>query len=560
MQNVELAFLLKRFAHVNNNLRLSIVLIICFVVVLQPIHVIQYSQATPLSNISSVCKCVVFRMDDIQDYWIRSGQISPMDVFISKHQPLSLGLIMNAIGNDIRVVDKIQNGSSMGLFELGIHGWNHTDYTKLSEEVQKSSLQQANEKMKWLFGNTSDVFIPPEDSFDNSTLDAMSQLGFKILSSGIAKYAPDSIKNIFVDNAKAHDGAQNHKIFQLPGMAYFQYIKDNKMFKRSLHDILENVTSSIDKYGYGVIVLHPQNFMKLDANGNLTDTLDQNEIKDLSNLIDSILSRNIKIVSFSEITGTKPKIYPYSSDSILGKSDNLLLRTPDPIPLNGLGDPQYSISQIYNMYGKYIYEKALELGISPSSAAAVVFVESGGLAFEPNGKMIIRFEACSFYNIWGIDHKKEFSDHFQCNVPNDKFRLSPTDAFHDYHGDQYKEWQVFEFARSLNGEAAMKSISMGLSQVMGFNYYKIGYGSVTEMFNKMSSSIKAQLDAFFLALTYKDNAKARGLSCLDSLKTNNYVGFAGCYNASGQDKQYGSSLQSAADIYKDITKGRRYAT
>jgi peptidoglycan/xylan/chitin deacetylase (PgdA/CDA1 family) len=545
MQNFP--FLLKRFTYVNNRL-LFVALLISFVIILQVIPLIQYSYATPLSNMSGSCKCVVFRMDDIQDYWIRQGQIRPMDVFISKHQPLSLGLIMNAIGNDIRVMDEIQNGSRMGLFELAISGWNHTDYTKLSKEAQKSSLQQANEKMKGLFGNTSDIFLPPYDSFDNSTLDAMRQLSFKILSSDISKYAPDNIKNIFVDNAKAHDGNQNQKIFQVPVMAYFQYFKGNKWFKNSLDDILQSVTNSIDKYGYGVIALHPQNFMKLDANGNLTNTIDENEIKDLSNLIDSILSRNIKIVSFSQLVGIKPKTY----------TESLLLSAPDPIPLNGLGEPQYSIAKIYNMYGKYIYEKALELGISPSSAAAAVFVESHGLAFGPNGKMIIRFEACSFYNIWGINHKNEFSDHFQCNVPNDRFRLSPTDTFHNYHGDQYKEWQVFEFARSLDEEAAMKSISMGLSQVMGFNYYKIGYGSVADMFSKMSNSVKAQIDGFFSALSYKDTTKG-GLSCLDSLKTNNYVSFAGCYNANGQDKQYGSSIQSASNIYKDITKGRRYA-
>jgi hypothetical protein len=116
--------------------------------------------------------------------------------------------------------------------------------------------------------------------------------------------------------------------------------------------------------------------------------------------------------------GIKPKIYPYSSDS-------LLLRAPDPIPLSGLGDLQYSISKIYNIYGKYIYEKASELGISPSTAAAALFVESRGLAFGPDGRMNIRFEACTFYNLWGINHEKEFSNHFQCNIPNDKFRLSP---------------------------------------------------------------------------------------------------------------------------------------
>src|ERR671932_1422395 len=114
MQNLRI---LKGFTHVDHNL-LFVTLTISFVVILQVISVIPYSQATPISNMSGSCKCVVFRMDDIQDYWIRPGQISPMDVFILKHQPLSLGLIMDSIGNDIRVVDKIQNGSRMGLFEL----------------------------------------------------------------------------------------------------------------------------------------------------------------------------------------------------------------------------------------------------------------------------------------------------------------------------------------------------------------------------------------------------------------------------------------------------------
>jgi hypothetical protein len=210
------------------------------------------------------------------------------------------------------------------------------------------------------------------------------------------------------------------------------------------------------------------------------------------------------------------------------------------------------------MYGKYIYQKASELGISPATSSAVLFVESRGSPFAPDGRMKIRFEACAFYNLWGKDHKNEFSDHFQCNVPNDKFRLSSAEAFSDYHGDHYKEWKVFDFARTLNEEAAMKSISMGLSQIMGFNYYKIGYKSVSEMFDIMSHSTKSQLDAFFLALSYKDYSKA-GVSCLESLKTNNYVGFARCYNASGHDDQYASSLQLAANIYKEVTAGRRYA-
>ena len=70
------------------------------------------------SNSTKPCNCVIFRMDDIQDYWIEQGQIAPMDLFLSKNQSLSLGLIMNGLGNDSKIIDKVKEGFNKGLFEL----------------------------------------------------------------------------------------------------------------------------------------------------------------------------------------------------------------------------------------------------------------------------------------------------------------------------------------------------------------------------------------------------------------------------------------------------------
>ena len=41
--------------------------------------------------------------------------------------------------------------------------------------------------------------------------------------------------------------------------------------------------------------------MKIDANGDPTEAVDENQINDLSHLIDLILSNNIHIGSFSEL-------------------------------------------------------------------------------------------------------------------------------------------------------------------------------------------------------------------------------------------------------------------
>ena len=67
-----------------------------------------YDNGTP-------CNCVVFRMDDIQDNWIRAAQITGMNLFLSKHVPLSLAIIMGSIGNDSQVVNKIREGLKKAL-------------------------------------------------------------------------------------------------------------------------------------------------------------------------------------------------------------------------------------------------------------------------------------------------------------------------------------------------------------------------------------------------------------------------------------------------------------
>jgi hypothetical protein len=138
----------------------------------------------------------------------------------------------------------------------------------------------------------------------------------------------------------------------------------------------------------------------------------------------------------------------------------------------------------------------------------------------------------------------------------DKFRSSPSESFVEYHGNHTKEWMAFQIARSLNEDASLKSISMGLGQIMGFNYNLIGYSSANAMFNNMSNDIKSQLDGFSLILI-NANTNTR-TPCIDNLKTEDYIRFANCYNASGQDKQYGTRLKEAADTYKELTSGRQF--
>ena len=259
-------------------------------------------------NNNTRCKCVVFRMDDIQDYWIENGQLTPMNLFISKNQSLSLGLIMNYLGNDSKIIDKVREGNQKGLFELALHGWNHVNYTKLSEQEQKDTLLKANAKMQKLFGYKSDIFITPLDTFNNNTLKAMGQLGLRIISAGPhVENVLNQNKSVFNANGQINNNETNQVVYHLPSTITFKdFQKNGTWIKIPLEQILSTVDNNIAKYGYAVIVIHPQDFVKVSNNGKFVNLVDINELKELSQLIDSILSKNIHITSFSKIVGIRP--------------------------------------------------------------------------------------------------------------------------------------------------------------------------------------------------------------------------------------------------------------
>lgn len=271
-----------------------------------------YSFIPTLEEISSTneinfCKCVIFRLDDIQDYWINSGQIFVMNLFLSKNQSLSLGLIMNELGDDPKIINKINEGVNKGIFELGLHGWNHIDYTKLNKKEQKNSLTLANQKMERLFGKKSEIFIPPKNLFNDATVKAMDRINLNILSSSIdVEYNYNKGQSIFTTMEKEPDKEKN-EIFHLPSTSSFKDEIDNKWIKSSITNIIENTTHNIDKYGYAVIVIHPQDFVKI-VNGIFVNEMDYDEIQDLSNLINFLLAKNISITSFSKLVGINPKL------------------------------------------------------------------------------------------------------------------------------------------------------------------------------------------------------------------------------------------------------------
>lgn len=198
---------------------------------------------------------------------------------------------------------------------------------------------------------------------------------------------------------------------------------------------------------------------------------------------------------------------------------------------------------------------AERLQIDPAVAVAVLMAESGGKGFGADGRMIIRFENHVFYQEWGKAHPEQFARHFQFDPQSPWvgerhfWRAVSTSPWRTFHGNQHAEWEVFNFARGLDQEAALRSISMGAPQIMGFNHRLLGYGTVQEMFQAFQSSEQSQIEGLFRFI--------EGKNLVAPLRAGDYLTFARSYNGPRQAQQYASMIERYVDAFNQSSGAQR---
>jgi len=270
-------------------------------------HYPNFGKRSPIN--SKTFNYVVFRLDDIPydsaiyDEARINVDLAVMDVFSKRNQNLTLGLVVRYLELHPKLLVSIVQGYSKGLFELALHGWGHDDYSKLTMMDQERSLLSAKTKLDRLFGNSSKIFIPPYNKFNRFTIDAMKKLGIKIISSSV--YSDYHL--FFMANHPKNIRRDNH-IYHLPEMVSFEAFKGKTPIRIPLGQIVSNVERHISKYGYAIITIHPQSFVKFTESKSTSlslkeSILDVDQINQLDSLIQMILDKNIRITKFSNLVG-----------------------------------------------------------------------------------------------------------------------------------------------------------------------------------------------------------------------------------------------------------------
>ena len=177
---------------------------------------------------------------------------------------------------------------------------------------------------------------------------------------------------------------------------------------------------------------------------------------------------------------------------------------------------------------------ACQFKFEPAALASFIEVESGGKGFdEKTGKILIQFEP-----IW----MKRLAPY----TPSGAWSVNKVDV-------QSKEWIAFNDAFPKNPNKAMEATSIGLGQIMGFHYKRLGFATVGAMWDDAKKGLENQIEqiAKFILTDKK---------LLFALKTGDWNTVASIYNGASYAKMakvwgrepYNISMAKAYGKYKAL--------
>ena len=166
---------------------------------------------------------------------------------------------------------------------------------------------------------------------------------------------------------------------------------------------------------------------------------------------------------------------------------------------------------------------AAQYGYDYPAVKAIIEVESGGIGFAPDGKLIIQFEP-----VW-FKRKTHYA-------PSGLWSVNGIER-------QSKEWEAFNSAFAIDANAAMESTSIGMMQIMGLHWKELGFDNVGEMWDFAKISEANQLELALKFIQYNEKLEY-------GLLTKNWQAVAYYYNgAKYKMNNYDVKLENAYKKY-----------
>ncbi|HET9009422.1 MAG TPA: polysaccharide deacetylase family protein [Nitrosarchaeum sp.] len=236
------------------------------------------------------CNCVSFRFDDVQDYWLNDVQIAYIETFVEKNIPLTVGIISDSFGSDQKITKVIKDATSKNKLEIASQGIGNAPFSDFSKQEQDDLIKQSITKITESVGTRPQIFVPPQNKYNEDTKQVLIDNKFTHISSNIllGESSPFPLKG--------------ESLYRFPETATTgKYSIEQKMFVGlPSNSTYSDAVDSLKKYGFAVITSHPQEFAVIQ-NGTYTNQINTDQINELESLIQKLQSDGIKIVSVGKI-------------------------------------------------------------------------------------------------------------------------------------------------------------------------------------------------------------------------------------------------------------------
>jgi peptidoglycan/xylan/chitin deacetylase (PgdA/CDA1 family) len=236
------------------------------------------------------CNCVAFRFDDVQDYWLNKVQAEYVNVFVEEQIPLTVGIITDSFGRDPVITDTIKKSIKKDFIEVANHGVGNLPFTDFSKQKQREMISESINNLKNVLNVKSKIFIPPQNKFNNDTIDLLIESGFTHLSSSL------------IQGDVPPFPLENQTLYRFPQITTTGiYDVKESIFVGVNHEVtFLEAKQGLENYGFAVITSHPQEF-SIVKDGTYTNEVNQQQINELKLLVQKIKSEGIKIVLISQI-------------------------------------------------------------------------------------------------------------------------------------------------------------------------------------------------------------------------------------------------------------------
>lgn len=209
----------------------------------------------------------------------------------------------------------------------------------------------------------------------------------------------------------------------------------------------------------------------------------------------------------------------------------------------GSGETTDAAKTLKKTHGSLITTYANQYSIDQNVLGGFILVESSGSGFS-GGKVKIRLENHHFIKYAGSEYKDKYFTYGSPTYTGHKYRKNVNNAWITCHTSQTQENDAFDFAKTLNENAAYMSISMGLGQIMGFNHQTCGFSTAKAMYTDFAKGEGNQIKGMIMFI-------ASNSSLLQACRDKNYKKIAEYYNGAGNVSDYAPKLEKAYTYYKN---------